>query len=64
MKTNVFHSKRQASCDVLLYPITPVFLYFLDVTKPGGFTKEEEEEEEIKRETEQIYSYNIMQPPF
>lgn len=47
MKTNVFHSERQASCDVLFYPITPVFCYSSDVTGPGGFRKTE-----IRRETE------------
>lgn len=57
MKTNVFHSERQASCDVLFYPITPEFLYFSDVKRPGRFRKKE-----IRRETEQKYCYDIMQP--
>ncbi len=47
MKTNVFHPKRQASCDVLFYPVTPVFFYFSDVTGPGGFREEETERKNV-----------------
>lgn len=35
---------RQASCDVLSYPITPVFFCSSDVKRPGGFVKKRNKE--------------------
>lgn len=59
MKTNIFHSQRQASCDVLFYPITSVFLYSSDVTRPGGFRKNiYKERNRGKKEN----PYDVMQP--
>lgn len=50
---------RQASCDVLFYPITPVFFCSSDVTRPGGFVKKRNKG---RNRAKKKYSCDVMQP--
>lgn len=56
MKTNIFHSDRQASCDVLVYPITPCILVFLRCNWAKRFRNKG------MREAEDEYPCDIIHP--